>query len=110
MEDKTLEDMRLIIGVLNSYQGFKESSTSLSDIDFILIGLQVEFKEYKPYQSLCRAGEQATEAYYVLVGKIAVTNRVSKYYDEALLEGAIFHFERGGSSLGEEGVTYGTNR
>lgn len=98
------------IGVLNSFEGFKESSTSLSDIEFILIGLQVEFREYKPYQSLCRAGEQATEAYYVLSGKIAVTNRVSKYFDEAILEGAVFHYENGGSSLGEEGVTYGTNR
>ena len=95
---------------LNHFKSFKESNPSISDFDFILIGLQVEFKEYKPYQSLCRLGEPSIETYYVLEGSISVCNVSLKNYDEANTKGHIMHSEGKGANLGEEGVMYGSNR
>ena len=102
--------MVTIISFLNQFKNFHEPSQKISEIDLIQIALYIKLKEYKPYEAICRTGDFPTEIYYILSGKIAVTSVVRKYYNEDILKNNTFHNEGTGSTLGQEGVIYNSNR
>lgn len=95
---------------MRQFNGYNEFRKDMDDEEYILFGLSLQLKKYKPYQALCRIGEVPNEIYYVVDGKIAVTNLGSLYYNKDMLEGNVFHYEGNGSTLGESSILFFSNR
>ena len=109
-ENKTLEDCLNVLKWLETFRNFEENWCELDSQEAIFYALSVRFKVYKPYEALCRVGELPTDIFYILEGKIAVTNLNNVIFNSDILEGNVFHNEGKGACLGETSILYNSNR
>ena len=59
----------------------------------IVFALSIHFKWYNPFETICRIGDMPNEVYYVVEGKIAVTNLSNSIMNSDILEDKVFHYE-----------------
>jgi len=109
--EKTTEDVIEILGVmLHEFVSVAESLHGLDIEEMILYALALHAKCLMPFDILCRIGEPPIEVYYVLNGKVGVTNLNNKVLTQELIEGKIFHTEVRGATLGEASILFNSNR
>lgn len=109
--EKTTEDVLEILGVMvHEFVSVAESLHGLDTEEMILYALSLQPKVLKPFDILCRIGEPPIEVYYVLHGKVGVTNLNQKVLTQELIEGKIFHTETRGATLGEASILFNSNR
>lgn len=109
--DKTTDDVLEILGVME--HEFPNTAESLPDLDSeerILYALALQAKSLKPLDILCLIGDPPNEVFYVLDGKIGVTNLKQRVLTPELIEGKIFHTIGRGATLGEAGILFNSNR
>jgi hypothetical protein len=107
---RTLEDILNIIRAKKEFPSFQEFAGSLDEDQLIVFCLCLKLKTLESYEPLCRLGEQPYEVFYILDGKIAVTNVNESIYNEKALTDRIFHIETKGSTLGEASILYNSCR
>jgi CRP-like cAMP-binding protein len=95
---------------MEEFASFRENRRGLDDQEYLMYALSLRYREYKPWEPLCRIGDAPNEIYYVLSGKVAVTSVNALNYTEEALEGKIFHNEYPGATLGEASILYNSNR
>lgn len=89
---------------------YRELKSGLDDLALLLLAFSLRFKEFTPLEVLCKLGETPNEVFYVLAGKIAVTNLTTREIDFDSLEGKIYHYETRGAVVGEASILYNSNR
>jgi len=78
--------------------------------DILTLALGCEFKEYKPFQPVCKISDPADKVFLVLSGKLYVLfNRILKI-DYLEVESGLIPVINPGNSLGDIGVLYGNSR
>lgn len=95
---------------MDEFNMFRDLKAGFGVPELLLLAFSIKFKEYSPLDIICRIGDTPNEIYYVLDGKIAVTNLTNKIISEDTLEAATFHHEYKGSVLGEASILYNSNR
>lgn len=95
---------------MEEFASFRENRRGLDDQEYLILALSLRYREYKPWEALCRIGDAPSEIYYVLEGKIAVTSVNAVTYTEEALQDKIFHNEGAGATLGEASILYNSNR
>lgn len=107
---KTVEDACLLLKTLELFQVYRELKSSLDDMSLLVLAFSLKFKEFMPMEILCRLGETPSEVFYILDGKVAVTNLASREISLDSLDGKVFHYESKGSVVGEASILYNSNR
>lgn len=110
LQQKTVEDAVAILKALEEFQVYRELKGGLDDMALLLLAFSIKFKEFAPLEIVCRLGETPNEVFYVLEGKLAVTNVTTKQISFESLQDKIFHYETGGSVVGEASILYNSNR
>ena len=105
-----MDDLNYVLRALENFQVFREFKGELDTEELLFLILSIRFKKFKYLDVICSIGEIPNEVYYVLEGKIAVTNIPSKVINIDDLNNNIFHFEGKGSVLGEASILYSSNR
>ena len=95
---------------MSQYRTFMEHFANLDREQLLVFCLALTVHRYEPFQAVCRMGEPPTEVFYVLGGKVAVTNVNNKILNAEILEGRIFHFEEKGATLGDASILFSSNR
>lgn len=95
---------------MSQYRTFMEHFANLDREQLVVFCLALAVHRYEPYQAVCRMGEPPTEVFYVLGGKVAVTNVNNKILNAEILEGRIFHLEEKGATLGDASILFSSNR
>lgn len=108
---KTIEDILTILAGMKIFKSFVEQRQGLDDQDLLILGLSIKYKVFQTLQPLCKIHEIPNEVYYVLGGKIAVTNKNEEIFKLEQLEiSKVFHYEQKGIVLGEESILYNSTR
>jgi signal-transduction protein with cAMP-binding, CBS, and nucleotidyltransferase domain len=95
---------------MSQYKTFLEHYENLDPEQLMVFCLALVVHRFEPYQAVCRMGEPPSEVFYILEGKVAVTNVNNKILNEEVLEGRIFHFEEKGATLGDASILFSSNR
>ena len=109
-DQKSLDDLVFALAIMSQYRTFLEHFANLDSEQLVVFLLALAVHQYEPYQAVCRMGEPPTEVFYVLGGKVAVTNVNNKILNAEILEGRIFHLEEKGATLGDASILFSSNR
>lgn len=107
---KTLEDTISILTTMAGFPNFIENYRKLDVDQLVVFALSLTLHEFEPYEAVCRIGEAPTEVFYVLTGKIGVTNLNNKILTAEIIGDKIFHSEGKWSTLGEASILFNSNR
>lgn len=92
------------------FPAFQEFAHALDEQELIVFCLCLKLRMLEQYEAVCRLGDQPHEVFYILDGKIAVTNVNENIYNEVILKDKIFHLESKGATLGEASILYNSCR
>jgi signal-transduction protein with cAMP-binding, CBS, and nucleotidyltransferase domain len=99
-----------VLALMSQYRTFMEHFADLDREQLVVFCLALAVHPYEPFQAVCRMGEPPTEVFYVLAGKLAVTNVNNKILNAEVLEGRVFHLEEKGATLGDASILFSSNR